>query len=30
MAQEAIYVVFGDLHGRVLPAFRLVGHFISP
>ncbi|OAI54989.1 hypothetical protein AYO44_13775 [Planctomycetaceae bacterium SCGC AG-212-F19] len=23
MGQEAIYVVFGDLHGRVLPAFRL-------
>jgi len=23
MGQEAIYVVFGDLHGRVLPAFKL-------
>jgi len=25
MGREAIYVVFGDLHGRVLPAFRLAG-----
>jgi hypothetical protein len=29
MKREAIYVVFGDLHGRVLPAFRLAGAWAS-